>query len=125
MFFIFEIINYKEPHVSENFFDKLKSSLARGASQSATKIEEAAKTGKIHLDILNEKRKLATQFEELGQYIYAEVEAIGEEDADENPELIKRIGKIKLIKDEISKLRSKLDQGEKVDEEDEDFKSGV
>ena len=47
--FIFEIINYKEPHVSENFFDKLKSSLARGASQSATKIEEAAKTGKPDL----------------------------------------------------------------------------
>ena len=111
--------------MSENFFDKLKNGIAKGATQSASAIEEAAKTGKIHLDIINEKRKLATEFEELGQFVYGEIEAIGEEEADENPEMIKRIGKIKLIKDEIASLKGKLDVGEKVDDEDEDFKSGV
>ncbi len=111
--------------MKESFFDKVKKTLARGATQSASAIEEAARTGKLHLDIMNEKRKLNSNFEELGKFLYQQIEAQGEEGVDGDPELIKKIGEIKLIKDELARLRSQLDSGERVDEEDEDYKSGV
>jgi hypothetical protein len=111
--------------VSDNFFDKLKDTLSKGATQSAHMVEEAAKTGKIHLDIINEKRRLSTQFEELGKFLFKQIENSEEDLEGEDPELIKKIGEIKMVKDELAKLRGQLDPGEKVDEEDEDFKSGV
>jgi hypothetical protein len=36
--------------MTESFLEKLKKSVLQGAHTSATKIEEAARTGKLHLD---------------------------------------------------------------------------
>lgn len=53
--------------MNETFIERLKKSLLLGAQSSAHKIEEAAKTGKTHLDILAEKRRLGRHYAELGR----------------------------------------------------------
>jgi hypothetical protein len=53
--------------MTESFLEKLKKSVLAGAHTSATKIEEAARTGKLHLDLMAERRKLAREFGELGK----------------------------------------------------------
>ncbi len=56
--------------MSDSFLEKLKKSVLAGAHTSATKIEEAARTGKLHLDLMAEKRKLAREFTELGKEVH-------------------------------------------------------
>jgi hypothetical protein len=53
--------------MTESFLEKLKKSVLHGAHSSATKIEEAARTGKLHLDLMAERRKLAREYTELGK----------------------------------------------------------
>jgi hypothetical protein len=57
--------------MSDSFLEKLKKSVLAGAHTSAVKIEEAARTGKLHLDLMAERRKLAREFTELGQAAHA------------------------------------------------------
>src|SRR5687768_2367987 len=57
----------KDAGMTESFLEKLKKSVLHGAHTSATKIEEAARTGKLHLDLMAERRKLAREFTELGR----------------------------------------------------------
>lgn len=47
--------------------DRLKKAMLRGAQTSATRIEEAARTGKLHLDLMAERRRLARHFHDLGK----------------------------------------------------------
>lgn len=53
--------------MSDSFLDKLKKSVLAGAHSSATRIEEAARAGKLHLDLMAEKRKLSREYTELGK----------------------------------------------------------
>lgn len=57
--------------MSDSFLEKLKKSVLAGAQTSATKIEEAARTGKLHLDLMAERRKLIREFTELGKEAHA------------------------------------------------------
>lgn len=56
--------------MTDSFLEKLKKSVLAGAQTSATKIEEAARTGKLHLDLMAERRKLAREFTELGKEVH-------------------------------------------------------
>ena len=56
--------------MTESFLEKLKKSVLQGAHTSATKIEEAARTGKLHLDIMAERRKLTREYTDLGKEIH-------------------------------------------------------
>ncbi len=49
------------------FLERLKSRVLSGAQTSASKIEEAARTGKLHLDLMAERRKLLRAYTELGK----------------------------------------------------------
>lgn len=53
--------------MSDSFLEKLKKSVLAGAHNSAVKIEDAARTGKLHLDLMAERRKQAREFTELGK----------------------------------------------------------
>ncbi len=53
--------------MSDSFLDKLKKTVIAGAHTSATKIEEAARVGKLKLDLMAERRKLNQAFTELGK----------------------------------------------------------
>ncbi len=57
-----------------NFLERLKSKVLAGAHSSATKIEDAARTGKLHLDLMAERRKLQRAFTELGKEAHAALE---------------------------------------------------
>jgi len=50
-----------------SFLERLKSKVIAGAQTSAVKIEEAARTGKLHLDGMAERRKLHNAYADLGK----------------------------------------------------------
>jgi hypothetical protein len=50
-----------------SFLEKLKKSVISGAHTSAVKIEEAARSGKLHLDLMAERRKLSREYTEMGK----------------------------------------------------------
>ncbi len=53
--------------MAEKLFDKVKKSVIAGAHTSAQMLEEAARIGKLRLDILAERRKLSRIYLELGK----------------------------------------------------------
>jgi len=53
--------------MSDSFLEKLKKTVIAGAQTSANKIEEAARVGKLRLDLMAERRKLSQAYTELGK----------------------------------------------------------
>ncbi len=49
------------------FLERLKSKVISGAQTSAAKLEDAARTGKLHLDMMAARRKLQRSYTELGK----------------------------------------------------------
>lgn len=49
------------------FLERLKTRVISGAQTSAARIEDAARTGKIHLDLMAARRKLLRAYTELGK----------------------------------------------------------
>ena len=49
------------------FLERLKSKVISGAQTSAARIEDAARTGKLHLDLMAERRKLGRAYTEMGK----------------------------------------------------------
>lgn len=58
------------------FLERLKTKVIAGAQTSAARIEDAARTGKIHLDLMAARRKLERAYTALGKEAYL---ALGEE----------------------------------------------
>ena len=56
------------------FLERLKSRVISGAQSSAARIEEAARTGRLHLDLMAERRKLIRAYTELGKEAYASLQ---------------------------------------------------
>lgn len=56
--------------MSETMIDKLKRRVIEGASKTADYVEDRAKLGKMHLDLMSAKRKLNLLHAELGAYVY-------------------------------------------------------
>jgi hypothetical protein len=52
------------------FLERLKSKVISGAQTSAARIEDAARTGKLHLDLMAERRKLQRAYTELGKEVH-------------------------------------------------------
>ena len=49
------------------FLERLKTKVIAGAQTSAARIEDAARTGKLHLDLMAARRKLQRAYVELGK----------------------------------------------------------
>jgi len=49
------------------FLDRLKNKVIAGAQTSAARIEDAARTGKLHLDLMAARRKLERAYTALGK----------------------------------------------------------
>jgi hypothetical protein len=49
------------------FLERLKTKVIAGAQTSAARIEDAARTGKLHLDLMAARRKLERAFTALGK----------------------------------------------------------
>jgi hypothetical protein len=57
------------------FLERLKTKVISGAQTSAARIEDAARTGKLHLDLMAARRKLERAFTALGKEAH---KALGE-----------------------------------------------
>lgn len=58
------------------FLERLKTKVIAGAQTSAARIEDAARTGKLHLDLMAARRKLERAFTALGKEAHR---ALGED----------------------------------------------
>jgi hypothetical protein len=99
--------------MSDSFLEKLKKSVLAGAHNSATKIEDAARTGKLHLDLMAERRKLAREFTELGKEAHM---ALLEESVDRfgmRPGVADMQRNIEKYKKAIADLEAKLGAAQK------------
>ncbi|MGL1933647.1 MAG: hypothetical protein OCD01_01435 [Fibrobacterales bacterium] len=90
--------------MANSIFEKLKNTIIEGATFSAAKAEEAARKGKLHLDILTEKRKLATTFEKLGKITVSAIEDNTLDSLKEDVDSIAILGEIKVLQDKITEL---------------------
>jgi hypothetical protein len=90
------------------FLERLKTKVISGAQTSAARIEDAARTGKLHLDLMAARRKLQRAYTDLGKEAHT---ALGEGTMDAFarrpgiPELQIEIG---LHKREIEALEGRL-----------------
>ena len=99
--------------MTDSFLEKLKKSVLAGAQTSATKIEEAARTGKLHLDLMAERRKLMREFTELGKEAHI---ALLDETFDRfpmRPGVSDMQRNIEKFKNNIAELEAKLGQAQK------------
>jgi hypothetical protein len=97
-----------------SFLERLKSKVLSGAQTSAVKIEEAARTGKLHLDVMAERRKLLRAFTELGKEAHAALQEGAANALSERPGVGEMRAEIERRKQEIAGLEARLEaQGKK------------
>ncbi len=99
--------------MSDSFLEKLKRTVLAGAQTSATKIEEAARNGKLHLDLMAERRKLAREFTELGKEAYSAIMAESLAGFEIRPSSIDMQRNIQKFKKNILELEAKLGEAQR------------
>lgn len=99
--------------MTDSFLEKLKKSVMAGAQTSATKIEEAARTGKLHLDLMAERRKLLREFTELGKEAHVALLDGAIERFAMRPGVQDMQRNVEKYKKSIAELEAKLGQAQK------------
>jgi hypothetical protein len=99
--------------MTDSFLEKLKKSVLAGAQTSATKIEEAARTGKLHLDLMAERRKLLREFTELGKEAHVALLDGAIERFAMRPGVSDMQRNVEKYKKSIAELEAKLGQAQK------------
>lgn len=99
--------------MTDSFLEKLKKSVLAGAQTSATKIEEAARTGKLHLDLMAERRKLMREFTELGKEVHVALLEQSVERFAMRPGVADMQRNIEKYKQSIAEFEAKLGQAQK------------
>ena len=99
--------------MSDSFLEKLKKSVLAGAHTSATKIEEAARTGKLHLDLMAERRKLAREYTELGKEAHAALQEEAVATFSNRSDIAQMQSNIERYKKNIAELDAKLAANQK------------
>ncbi|MFC1608172.1 hypothetical protein ACFL47_09390 [Candidatus Latescibacterota bacterium] len=94
----------------EKLWEKIKKSVVEGASYAAGKTEEFTKLGKMKIEILNLKRKISSNFTELGGTAYEAIKA-------DNIDKELKSDKVTALIDTIDKLENELEAKEKQYEE--------
>ena len=103
----------KEDSMASPFFDKLKKTVIDGATVTAQKVEDAARLGKLHLDVINERRKLSNAHGELGLLVYENVEEESFAHLKEQVKFIEIVGKISEIEKNIDGLQLLINNSRK------------
>jgi hypothetical protein len=96
--------------MSDSFLEKLKKTVIAGAHTSATKIEEAARIGKLRLDLMAERRKLNQAYTELGKEAHIALLEGGIEQLAIRPGVGELQHNIERSKKEIFDLETRLAQ---------------
>ncbi len=90
------------------FLERLKTKVIAGAQTSAARIEDAARTGKLHLDLMAARRKLQRAQVELGKEAYRALSAGEEAGLARRPGVPELRGEIEAHKKEIVALEGRL-----------------
>ncbi len=90
------------------FLKKIKTSIVNSAQTSTFKIEEVARTGKLHINIISERRKLAQARELLGEKAFAAIQDDVLHTLHSQPEMSSLLEKIKTSLCKIDELESIL-----------------
>ncbi|MBF0433018.1 MAG: hypothetical protein HQK83_17175 [Fibrobacteria bacterium] len=96
--------------MNTSFLSKIKTNIVKRTQTSTFKIEELARTSKLHINIISERRKLARAYESLGKeaFLASQEGTLPTLDAkNEVPALLKEI-QISSIK--IKELESVLSE---------------
>jgi hypothetical protein len=101
------------------FLDKLKKTVIDGATTTAQKVEDAARLGKLHLDVLNERRKMQNAHSELGVLVYKNVESDAWEHLKEQVKFVELVGQISEIEKNIDHLQHLINTSRKDGKEKE------
>ena len=95
------------------FLERLKSKVISGAQTSAARIEDAARTGKLHLDLMAERRKLVRAYTELGKEAHVSLQEDSIAVFARRAGVSELQGEIERHKSEIASLETKLAQQKK------------
>ncbi len=103
--------------MAQSFFKKIKETVVSGAQQSANKIEEAARTGKLHIKIIQEKNKLKGLYLKLGRSAYQAIRQDSLSNFSKDSKVIDAIQNIATTLSSIENLESEFEseQSEAID----------
>ena len=101
------------PTMDYTFLERLKSRVISGAQSSAARIEEAARTGRLHLDLMAERRKLIRAYTELGKEAHASLQEGSIATFSTRTDVTELQSEIERHKAEIISLEAKLAQTKK------------
>lgn len=93
------------------FLERLKTKVIAGAQTSAARIEDAARTGKLHLDLMAARRKLQRAHVELGKEACRALSAGLEAELARHPGVPELRSEIEAHKKEIVALEARLAEG--------------
>ena len=95
------------------FLERLKSKVISGAQSSAARIEDAARTGKLHLDLMAERRKIQRAYTELGKEAHLALREDTFAVFNRRPGILELQTEIEGHKREIAALEAKLAESKK------------
>jgi hypothetical protein len=95
--------------MKEKLIDRLKRTVIEGATKTADYVEDAARLGKLHLDLMNERRRLQNAQASLGVWIYDRLEDQEWESLKEDTAFVRLVGEITEVKANIQELQTKIE----------------
>lgn len=94
--------------MNENLLLKLKRSLIEGAATTATKLEEAARLGKVKLDLMAEEARLDAKMAKFGEQCFQAMESASLDTLKEDAATVELVGSISENQKRIAELSQKL-----------------
>lgn len=92
------------------FLERLKTKVIAGAQTSAARIEDAARAGKLHLDLMAQRRKQQRAFTELGKLAHDALNEGAAEGLAHRPGVAELRIEIEDCRREIASLESRLEE---------------
>jgi hypothetical protein len=94
--------------MNETILDKIKKTVMETASQGAAKVEDAARIGKIRIDLLAEKARLRDKYANLGEKSFQAIQGASQASLSEDPNVVELVGAISENLQRIDALDAKL-----------------
>ena len=96
--------------MDKEFINKIKKKVVAGAQTSKLKIEEAARTGKLHMKIMGEKRKLSKEHYDLGKEAFLAMQESSHAELPARKGVAALVDKIKSCMQNIETLEKQLSE---------------
>lgn len=94
--------------MNKTIIDRIKKTVIDFSSQGASKVEEAARSSKLRLDVISEKSKLQEKYASLGQKAFQAIQGANQSSLSEDPNVVELVGAISENLQRIDKLEASL-----------------